>query len=337
MNQVVQEVVQEVVQKVSTLNKRANIAFDSLITQLKEIIHDDDVNRAVSNCHDLYWLLSSDKPESSNLHNALKYFEPRIKNILKLLKKVPVNLPPSMQTGLVDAKNQMGKVLVQMDTLLLHISSVPKYIDSMREKMQKSHADKDYCETLDFLRKTNIRLNRLLDMISNCMAILNRLNAIILDSLKLADSGHSPSNTIFTTTGLRRKTSKGHHSASSRSVTNVNIVSDDDFPKSSHLAKSTSTHSSGRSMKIRIVSPDSQQSARSSSRQSTKKTHHANTVSPDKNENPHRKLGVTLKKKSSQLNPNPPLKKRTNTAFNHPGRNLRVSSTNGNLRPTQSH
>ena len=179
-------------------------------------------------------------------------------------------------------------------------------------------------------------------MMDKCKLILNRLNAIITDSLKLSDSGHALSNTIFT--GLRRKTSKDHHSASSRSV---NIVSDDDSPKSSHLEKSTSTHSSGRSMNknIHIVSPDSQQSARSSSMrslsQSTKKTHHANTVSPDKNDKQHTKSsGVTLKKRLP-LKPKPPSKTLPDNAVNykqHPRRTHRVSTENySNPRRAQSH
>jgi hypothetical protein len=285
-------------------------------------------------------LLLSDTLKSPNLHNALNDFKPRIKNILKLL-----NLPLSMQTDLVNkAKDQMGGVLLQMTTLLFLINLVPNHIKKMREEMPKSHADKEYCETLDSLKTIKKPVTRLINMMDKCKAILNRLNAIIPDSLKLSDSGHALSDTIFT--GLRRKTSKDHHSARSRRVTNVNIVSDDDSPKSSHLEKSTSTHSSGRSInKINIVSPDSQQSARSSSMrslsQSTKKTHHANTVSPDKNSKQSVKYpSAKTLKKWSQLKPKPPSTKLTDAVNykKHPGRTHRVSTENySNPRRAQSH
>jgi len=330
----------QVVEEVSTLNERVNTACDFLIPKLEYIIKYTDVEHAASKCHDLHTLLLSDTPKSPNLHNALNDFKPRIKNILKLLNDVPVNLPHSMQTDLVNkAKDQMGGVLLQMTTLLFLINLVPNHIKKMREEMPKSHADKEYCETLDSLETIKKPVTRLINMMDKCKAILNRLNAIISDSLKLADSGHSPSNTIFT--GLRRKTSKDHHhSARSRSV---NIVSDDDSPKSSHLAKSTSTHSSGRSKnkQIHIVSPDSQQSARSSSRQSTKKTHHANTVSPDENSKQSVKSpSAKTLKKWSQLKPKPPSTKLTDAVNykKHPGRTHRVSTENySNPRRAQSH
>jgi hypothetical protein len=200
----------------------------------------------------------------------------------------------------------------------------------MREKMRKSHADKEYCETLDFLRNENIPVNRLLDMISNCKSILNKLDKIIPDSL---------SNTIFTTNKLRRKTSKGHHSARSRSV---NIVSDDESsPKSYQHKKSTSSRSTNKTLRVNKVSPDenSKQSDKSismrSSSRSTKKTHHANTVSPVENSKQSVKSpsAKTLKTRS-QLKPKPPSTKLTDDAVNYKKRPGRKYTESKNPRHT---
>jgi hypothetical protein len=282
-------------------------------------------------------LLSDD--ESKNLHTALNGFELIIENILKLLN----DAPHSTKTNLDNAKTQMNNVLIKTNELFFLINRVPGYIDSMRKKMQKSHAYKEYCETLDSLETIKTPVTRLINMMDKCKSILKTLDKIIPDSLKLADSGHALSNTIFTTNEFRRKTSKDHHSARGPIV---NIVSDDESsPKSHHLEKSTPTRSSGRSMnktlRVNKVSPDenSKQSDKSismrSSSRSTKKTHHANTVSPDENSKQSVKSpsAKTLKKRSP-LKPKPPSKTRTNNVVNYKKRPGRKYTESKNPRHT---